>query len=204
MNDEPLTADLQRELDGVIAELRPARRRGDRDRFRPWPASGPPSIRTLSACSLFLAVNTQSNSANMGYNLITKYPRADYVCIDAPEARLAVSDRRLADRRYRPSDPRRTPSNVRRSSLPTASTVASPSSAAESCIRFPRSPARSSTPSAPETRSWRSPRRWSRPAAPIDPGRIHRQRGRRAQGRDRRSSAVGGQGGLDQGHYRAC
>jgi rfaE bifunctional protein nucleotidyltransferase chain/domain len=38
----------------------------------------------------FLAVNTQSNSANYGYNLITKYPRADYVCIDGPEARLAV------------------------------------------------------------------------------------------------------------------
>jgi rfaE bifunctional protein nucleotidyltransferase chain/domain len=41
----------------------------------------------------FLAVNAQTNSANRGYNLITKYPRADYVCIDAPEARLAVGDR---------------------------------------------------------------------------------------------------------------
>ena len=29
----------------------------------------------------------------MGYNLITRYPRADYVCIDIPEARLALSDR---------------------------------------------------------------------------------------------------------------
>jgi rfaE bifunctional protein nucleotidyltransferase chain/domain len=42
--------------------------------------------------SRFLAVNAQSNSANHGYNLVTKYPRADYVCIDAPEARLAVGD----------------------------------------------------------------------------------------------------------------
>lgn len=41
----------------------------------------------------FLAVNTQTNSANMGFNLVTKYPRADYVCIDAPEARLATCDR---------------------------------------------------------------------------------------------------------------
>lgn len=40
----------------------------------------------------FLAVNAQSNSANHGYNLITKYRRADYLCIDAPEARLAVGD----------------------------------------------------------------------------------------------------------------
>lgn len=43
--------------------------------------------------SPFLAVNAQSNSANHGFNLINKYPRADYVCIDAPEARLAVADK---------------------------------------------------------------------------------------------------------------
>ncbi len=43
--------------------------------------------------SRFIAVNAQSNSANMGFNLITKYPRADYICIDAPEARLAVADK---------------------------------------------------------------------------------------------------------------
>lgn len=41
----------------------------------------------------FLAVNTQANSANLGYNLITKYSRADYVCIDEPEIRLAMHDR---------------------------------------------------------------------------------------------------------------
>ena len=43
--------------------------------------------------SRFLAVNAQSNSANHGYNMVNKYSRADYVCIDAPEARLAVRDR---------------------------------------------------------------------------------------------------------------
>lgn len=53
----------------------------------------PSTIAALERSAKFLAVNTQSNSANMGYNLITRYPRADYVCIDAPEARLAVSDR---------------------------------------------------------------------------------------------------------------
>ena len=41
----------------------------------------------------FLAVNAQSNSANHGYNLVTKYSRADYLCIDAPEAKLAVADK---------------------------------------------------------------------------------------------------------------
>jgi bifunctional ADP-heptose synthase (sugar kinase/adenylyltransferase) len=50
-------------------------------------------ISALVAHARFLAVNTQSNSANLGYNLITRYPRADYVCIDAPEARLAMSDK---------------------------------------------------------------------------------------------------------------
>ncbi|MDP8247695.1 MAG: PfkB family carbohydrate kinase [Candidatus Tritonobacter lacicola] len=41
----------------------------------------------------FLAVNTQTNSANMGFNLVTKYPRADYVCIDEPEIRLATQEK---------------------------------------------------------------------------------------------------------------
>lgn len=41
----------------------------------------------------FLAVNTQTNSSNIGFNLITKFPRADYVCIDEPEMRLACHDR---------------------------------------------------------------------------------------------------------------
>jgi rfaE bifunctional protein nucleotidyltransferase chain/domain len=54
---------------------------------------GPQIVDDLISTSRFLAVNTQSNSANMGYNLITRYPRADYICIDGPEARLALSDR---------------------------------------------------------------------------------------------------------------
>lgn len=38
----------------------------------------------------FLAVNAQTNAGNYGYNLITKYDVADFVCIDDPEARLAA------------------------------------------------------------------------------------------------------------------
>ncbi|HYE50516.1 MAG TPA: PfkB family carbohydrate kinase [Azospirillaceae bacterium] len=53
----------------------------------------PAAVDALCRHSRFLAVNTQTNSGNMGYNLITRYPRADFVCIDAPEARLAISDR---------------------------------------------------------------------------------------------------------------
>ena len=51
------------------------------------------TIDTLIANSKFLAVNAQTNSGNHGYNLITRYRRADYVCVDAPEARLAASDK---------------------------------------------------------------------------------------------------------------
>jgi rfaE bifunctional protein nucleotidyltransferase chain/domain len=50
-------------------------------------------ILLMAADARFLAVNAQTNSANTGYNLITKYPRVDYVCIDEPEVRLAAHDR---------------------------------------------------------------------------------------------------------------
>lgn len=52
------------------------------------------TIETLVKSAKFLAVNAQSNTANMGYNLITRYPSADYICIDAPEARLAMQDKK--------------------------------------------------------------------------------------------------------------
>ena len=51
------------------------------------------SIGVLSSKAKFLAVNAQTNSANIGYNLITEYPRADYVCVDQEEIRLAYHDR---------------------------------------------------------------------------------------------------------------
>lgn len=51
------------------------------------------TIAALTENSKFLAVNAQSNGGNFGYNLVTKYPRADYISIDAPEARLATSDK---------------------------------------------------------------------------------------------------------------
>jgi rfaE bifunctional protein nucleotidyltransferase chain/domain len=92
MNDEPLTPDVQSGIDSAIAETA-----DDYDLVIAADFGhgliAPSSIAALTSNSRFLAVNAQSNSANLGYNLITKYPRADYVCIDAPEARLAVSDR---------------------------------------------------------------------------------------------------------------
>lgn len=45
---------------------------------------------TLTPTHAFVAVNTQTNAGNHGYNLITKYRRADLVCVDVPEAKLAL------------------------------------------------------------------------------------------------------------------
>ncbi|MFH0899648.1 MAG: PfkB family carbohydrate kinase [Pseudomonadota bacterium] len=36
----------------------------------------------------FLAVNTQLNSANVGFNTVSRYPRADYVCLHEGELRM--------------------------------------------------------------------------------------------------------------------
>lgn len=49
-------------------------------------------IDILQKHSSFLAVNVQTNSANMGYNPVTKYTRADYVCLHENELRLANHD----------------------------------------------------------------------------------------------------------------
>jgi len=53
----------------------------------------PEMVEVLCKKSKFLSVMTQTNSANCGFNLISKYPRADYVCIDEPEIRLAMHDK---------------------------------------------------------------------------------------------------------------
>jgi len=53
----------------------------------------PKIIKILCKKAKFLAVNVQTNSANLGFNLITKFPRADFICIDEPEIRFACHDR---------------------------------------------------------------------------------------------------------------
>jgi rfaE bifunctional protein nucleotidyltransferase chain/domain len=92
MNDEALTGDVQSEVDRAIAEMAPEYDVVIAADFGHG-IIAKSSIDALTRNSRFLAVNTQSNSANLGFNLITRYERADYICIDLPEARLAVSDR---------------------------------------------------------------------------------------------------------------
>jgi len=47
-------------------------------------------IEFLEKKAKFLSIMAQTNSANYGFNLITKYKNADFVCVDHNEARLAT------------------------------------------------------------------------------------------------------------------
>ncbi len=91
-DEAPLTPDLETSLNELIAE-----RIGNYDLVIANDFGhgliGPSTVALMTDQSRFLAVNTQTNSANLGYNLITKYTKADFVCIDAPEAQLAAKDR---------------------------------------------------------------------------------------------------------------
>ena len=49
-------------------------------------------IDILARNATFLAVNTQSNAGNRGFNTITKYPKADYVSLAEHEIRLEMRD----------------------------------------------------------------------------------------------------------------
>lgn len=53
------------------------------------------AIELLCEKSKFLVVNTQSNAGNNGLNAISKYPRADYVCLANREYALETRDRRM-------------------------------------------------------------------------------------------------------------
>ncbi len=50
-------------------------------------------IKKIVKDAKFLSVNVQTNSSNRGYNLFTKYPKADFLCIDEPEMRLATQQK---------------------------------------------------------------------------------------------------------------
>src|SRR5205085_1986818 len=51
------------------------------------------AIDLLCSKARFLAVNAQSNAGNLGYHTISRYHRADYICIAENEIRLEARDR---------------------------------------------------------------------------------------------------------------
>jgi len=50
-------------------------------------------IRKIEEFPTKIAINAQTNGANAGYNLITKYKNTNFICLDAPEARLATQEK---------------------------------------------------------------------------------------------------------------
>ena len=55
-------------------------------------------INSLSINSKFLAVSSQINAGNEGFNLVTKYKKADYCCVDQAEALKALEDKFIPDK----------------------------------------------------------------------------------------------------------
>lgn len=55
--------------------------------------SNPAIVTALSQVPTFLAVNTQINSGNRGFHVVTHYKRADFISLNEPELRLAAHDR---------------------------------------------------------------------------------------------------------------
>jgi rfaE bifunctional protein nucleotidyltransferase chain/domain len=51
-------------------------------------------VEALARHSRFLAITAKTNAMNVGYNRLTRYPRADYAAANAQEARLALGDQR--------------------------------------------------------------------------------------------------------------
>lgn len=55
--------------------------------------TNPQIIDAISDVPAFMALNTQINSGNRGYNVVTNYRRADYISLNEPELRLSAHDR---------------------------------------------------------------------------------------------------------------
>jgi rfaE bifunctional protein nucleotidyltransferase chain/domain len=47
----------------------------------------------ISNMNNFIAVNTQANAGNRGYNTITKYPRVDFLCLNGGELQLELREK---------------------------------------------------------------------------------------------------------------
>jgi rfaE bifunctional protein nucleotidyltransferase chain/domain len=95
MNDAPLPAAADEELCGILkANL------GHYDLVVVADYGhgllGARAIELLTTEAPLLCVNTQSNAGNHGFNMISKYPRADYVCLAQREIALETRNQRLS------------------------------------------------------------------------------------------------------------
>jgi rfaE bifunctional protein nucleotidyltransferase chain/domain len=94
MDDSPLPADLDREF---ISKLQVAANGADvvivADYGHGLLSDG--AVQALANLPVFLAVNTQVNAGNRGFNSVSRYPRADFVTLNGNEARLEMRRRHV-------------------------------------------------------------------------------------------------------------
>jgi bifunctional ADP-heptose synthase (sugar kinase/adenylyltransferase) len=95
MNDEPLGEHEDEEFCAILRDILP---RYDVVIVTDYGHGmlSPTAINLLCSEARFLAVNTQSNAGNHGFNMISRYPRADYVCLAQREFALETRNRRLS------------------------------------------------------------------------------------------------------------
>jgi rfaE bifunctional protein nucleotidyltransferase chain/domain len=53
----------------------------------------PQIVKNITKQQVFLAVNTQSNAGNRGFNTISKYDKADFICLNSGEIQLEMRNR---------------------------------------------------------------------------------------------------------------
>jgi bifunctional ADP-heptose synthase (sugar kinase/adenylyltransferase) len=94
MNDEPLPVAVQQQL---IQAIKEAAAEADVVIVADYGHGllSDQAVDALASLPTFLAVNTQSNAGNRGFNSISRYPRADFVTLNGAEARLEVRRRHV-------------------------------------------------------------------------------------------------------------
>lgn len=92
VNDEPIASSLESRIYEYLAELLPTYDIVVVNDFGHGFLTKK-LIGVITRKAKYLALNVQANSVNYGFNIVTKYPRADFVCIDNQEIRLAMHDK---------------------------------------------------------------------------------------------------------------
>lgn len=92
LNTHFIPAELEQEIEGHLTSLLPGFDLAlVSDYGHGFLTSG--LIRAIERSARHLAVNTQSNGGNVGYNMITKYQRSNFICLDEMEIRWAAQDK---------------------------------------------------------------------------------------------------------------
>lgn len=89
LDDTPHSAETEESLEAVVAASLPGHDLVVVADFGHGLLT-PRILALLADSPAFLAVNTQTNSANMGFNRITRYRRVDYACLHEFEVRIST------------------------------------------------------------------------------------------------------------------